>query len=260
MTKQQYGSRNSKIGSAASTARSVIIERPRELEMVLEIEGTADLIQNCFDQKTIEQMLRKHMGLSVEKEAKKPRDCVERAIIRNVRGEPCIPPAAIKKGLLTAAIGNKTVKRNQVLYGIWIQGQSIPITYDAMVPRMDMTRTAGMSKTPDVRFRPSFQGWKARFVAQFNDQLAPQTIMSLLAKAGTVGVGEWRPEKGGSYGTYIVSRIIDDKKEREEVRKLCAAPVQPLVIPDWAMDADIDPELLARIARSQSGEEGEDAA
>ena len=62
------------------------IKQPQVLSIALEVTGTASLIQNCFDQKAIEQMLRKHMGLSVEKEAKIPADCIKRAIIRNEAG------------------------------------------------------------------------------------------------------------------------------------------------------------------------------
>ena len=49
-----------------------------------------------------------------------------------------------------------------------------------------------------------------------------QTVVDLLGRAGRVGVGEWRPEKDGTFGTYNVVRHITDPKEIAEVRKQCA--------------------------------------
>jgi hypothetical protein len=49
----------------------------------------------------------------------------------------------------------------------------------------------------------------------------------------------------------IVSRDIRDPKEIAEVRSQCAPPLVALRIPDWAMDMDIDPELLRKIAHGE---------
>ena len=68
-----------------STATEMI-SQARQLMVAIEVEGTATLIQNRFDQKAIEQMLRKHMGLPNEKSKKVPAECVDRAIIRNTAG------------------------------------------------------------------------------------------------------------------------------------------------------------------------------
>jgi hypothetical protein len=83
-----------KIKSAAETlskaVKSVVIEQPQVQSVVLEVTGTAPLIQNNFGQKVIEQMLRKHMGLSVQREKKRPRELLENAKIRNMEGRICI--------------------------------------------------------------------------------------------------------------------------------------------------------------------------
>ena len=42
--------------------KSVSVEPPKKNRACFEIEGSSDLIQNCFSQKAVEQMLRKHMG------------------------------------------------------------------------------------------------------------------------------------------------------------------------------------------------------
>jgi hypothetical protein len=247
---------------AEASAQSVIIRQPEQASVILEVTGTASAIQNCFSQKAVDQILRKHMGLPNPRELKNARKCIEWATTRNVNGEVCFPPTAFKKGMLTAAMSmdDKNLKKTRLRTSLYIVGQSIPITFDEMEPRMDVTRTSGMNRQPDIRFRPEFKNWKARMEIQFDPStIKVQTVVDLLGRAGRVGVGEWRPEKDGSFGTYEVTRNITDPKEIAEVRKQCAPALVALRIPEWALDADIDPELLRKIAHGEP-EDGEEAA
>jgi len=261
---RKYESMDKKAKSAAESAGSVVIEQPKSFMVALEVVGLAALIQNNFSQKAMEQMLRKHMGLSVQREAKVPAKCIEDATIRNVAEQVCIPPTAFKKAILTASTQTKGLRKTQLRTQLYIDGQSIPIKYKEMIPRLDMVRTSGMTRTPDVRFRPMFTDWSARIVITFADTIAVQTVVDLLNRAGKVGVGEWRPEKDGVFGTFVVARHIDDPQELAEVREACSAALRPLVIPEWAMNAEISPQLLARIAggkddESEDAEQPEDA-
>jgi hypothetical protein len=231
---------------------SAIIEQPTVASIAVEVSGTSPLIQNNFGQKAIEEMLRKHMGLSVQKEKKVPADCIERATIKNTDGKICIPPTAFKKAMLTASTQIKALKKTSLRSQLFIEGASIPIRFSRMVPRMDMVRTSGVGRTPDVRFRPSFEDWTARMVIVFSDTLPVQSVVDLLNRAGSVGVGEWRPEKDGTFGTFVISRVITDPGEIAEVRKSCRPTLVPLTIPEWAMGVEISADLLKRIGRGDS--------
>jgi hypothetical protein len=252
---------NEAAAKAGATAASIIIEQPKTLMVALEIAGDA-LLQNNFSQKAIEEMLKKHMGISSQREKKIPSQCVENATIRNINGVICLPPTAIKKAMLTASAGIKVFekKKKQLMTMLYVKGGSVPITYGSMVPQMDLVRTAGMGRTPDVRFRPRFENWKARLILEFSDTLAVQTVVDLLNRAGSVGVGEWRPEKSGTYGTFRVTRHISSEKEIAEVMAACEPALRPLVIPPWAMDAEMDPKLLKKLAAgaSDGDEDNED--
>lgn len=241
--------------AAMESAKSLVIAQPTILSVALEVEGTADLIQNKFSQKSVEQMLRKHMGISVQREAKKPREVLEDATVYNMDKRVAIPPTCFKMAMLGAASQLKGLKKTELRMALFIQGNSIPITYSAMVPRMDIARTSGIGRVPDVRFRPSFQDWKARIIIQFTDTLTVQTVVDLLNRAGNGGVGEWRPQKNGTFGTFRVSRHIDTPQEIGEVAAECAVPLIPLTIPDWALDMEIDPSVLQKIFASQGEEE-----
>jgi hypothetical protein len=242
---------------AQGQASKIAIEQPSSQSICLEIESVTPLLQNCFNQKAMEQMLRKHMGLSVVQEKKKPSEVIEAATIRNLRGMVCVPPTGIKKAMLTASLGIKGLKKTRLRPSIFIFGGSIPLVHSEMVPQLDIVRLNG--RAPDVRFRPRFDTWRARFIVIFNEDLDVQTIIDLVQRAGQIGLCEWRPEKDGTYGTFKVSRVLDSPEEIAEVRDICSVPLKSLVIPTWALDMDIDNEMLAKIASGEGETEEENA-
>lgn len=233
-----------------------VIERRKRFLVGLEVTGTAPLIQHAFDEKTIWSMLRKHMGYSVERERKKPRELVERAKTKNTEGKICIPPQAFKAAMLTASMSIKSLKKTRLRTSIFVKGLSVPITFEHEDTRMDVVKTSGMNKQPDIRFRPQFDGWKARLIIEHADDLSVATVVDLLSRAGSVGVGEWRPERNGSFGTFEVSRQIISQEEVNEVLKECAVPLVTPRIPEWALDEVFDPEVLKKIA--EDGGEGDE--
>jgi len=232
--------------------KEAIIKQEDSFSVCLEITGTAPMIQNKFSQKAIDEMLRKHMGLSTVREKKIPSECIDRAIIRNADGKESIPPTAIKKAMLSASTTIKGMKKTQIRTSVFVEGGSIPFTFSRMVSQMDMVRTSGIGRTPDVRFRPRFEDWSAKVIILFSEMIPVQTIVDLLNRAGNVGVGEWRPEKDGSYGTFTVTRSIVDPNEIAKIRKACRVPIPALVIPEWALNAELTPEILAKIGSGDS--------
>jgi hypothetical protein len=228
----------------SASSETMVIQQPKVAQVVLEVTGTAPLIQNNFSQKSVEEMLRKHMGISVQREKKKPREVIKAAKIKNLEGRISIPPTAFKSAMITASTQIKGLKKTQLRTQLFVWGASTPITFDTETSRMDMVRTSGMTRTPDVRFRPMFDGWKARMAIQFGDALSVQSVVDLLNRAGAVGVGEWRPEKNGTFGTFRVSRHVTDAREIKEVLRECSVGLVPLHIPEWALDMNIDPSVL----------------
>lgn len=230
-----------------NTASSQPISKHQEFLVGVEVAG-ADLIMHKFSQKSVEEMLRKHMGFTTEREPKRPRDLIERAVIRNTEDAICMPSICFKMAMLDASLPISGLITKRLKGQIWVQGGSIPIEYEKMIPRMDVVRLP--NGNPDVRFRPMFINWKARMLIGYNEALQVETIIDLLQRSGKLGVGEWRPSRNGTFGMFKVTRNITSKKELEEVREQCEPQVQPLVIPDWAMDVEIDDELMSKIANS----------
>lgn len=59
-----------------------------------------------------------------------------------------------------------------------------------------------------MRHRPRWDTWGAKFELQINDDLLdPATAHVLLQEAGlSIGIGDFRPEKRGPFGTFRVTR------------------------------------------------------
>lgn len=256
----KYAKVNDAAKDVADTAQSIIIEQPTRALLGLEIGFETPVIQNCFAQKTLEDMLRKHMGLTVVREKKVPRECIERAKVKNTEGVICVPSTAFKKGMITARTLVKGISKTQLQTQIFVKGNAIPLNYEEQVHRMDLVRTAGINRQPDIRFRPEYRGCSARLVIEYPPgDFKVQSIVDLLNRAGSVGVGEWRPEKNGIYGRYYVKRHIDTQAEINEVLTECSPLVQPLIIPEWAMDAEVDEKLLRKVAYGEKDEEQPDS-
>lgn len=72
---------------------------------------------------------------------------------------------------------------------------------DSLICREDMVH---VGQTTDIRYRGSFEEWSVKIPVQFNAQaISDEQLLLLFQGAGfSVGVGEWRPERNGQYGTF----------------------------------------------------------
>ena len=62
-----------------------------------------------------------------------------------------------------------------------------------------------------MRHRPRWNCWSAKFTLLINDDmLDPQTAHQLLNEAGQgIGIGDFRPEKRGPFGTFLVVKFAE---------------------------------------------------
>ncbi len=87
------------------------------------------------------------------------------------------------------------------------------ITGSDPVMREDVVKV-GRGST-DLRYRPMFIEWSAMLrVTYITSVLTLDSVASLIGAGGMgMGIGEWRPQRGGAYGTYEV----DDSKRIKDV-------------------------------------------
>lgn len=126
---------------------------------------------------------------------------------------------AFKGALRTAALDMPGAKKSQIGRLTYIAGDYVGI-YGVPKLFMSVTRSADINKTPDIRTRAIVPHWACRVVVTYVQPLIrAQAVANLLAAAGlTIGVGDWRPEKGaGSYGQFRISDQ-NDAEFREIVK------------------------------------------
>lgn len=124
-----------------------------------------------------------------------------------------VPATAFKGAMRTAALDLPGAKKSQIGRLTYIPGEHIGI-YGVPKVYSTIVRSADMNRTPDVRTRCIVPQWAALLSITFvKPIMREQAIANLLAAAGiTVGVGDFRPEKGaGNYGQFEVVGADDPR-------------------------------------------------
>lgn len=119
------------------------------------------------------------------------------------------PVGAVKQAGNAAAYRLGWVKNQMQLRGSYFLrtefGEMFEIQGSTPEMREDMVRI-GMGSA-DLRYRAEFKDWYADMILEYNASGALQLsdIINVLSAGGYVcGLGEWRPEKDGSFGKYHV--------------------------------------------------------
>lgn len=188
-------------------------------KVTLRIVGTSPLIQHAWDEKAKSMMRDKHAGKKTKtREIRDPKGEGERAAYRTESGKYGIPAMAIKSAMITAAHKDIGVEKTLVKKAVFIvcndRNGVIQLDCDEPEIREDTVRV-GQGST-DLRYRPYFFRWAVTisFVID-TGWLQVGDLCNLLDRAGFgVGVGEWRPEKGGEYGRFELDSSVAVKEEQ----------------------------------------------
>lgn len=119
------------------------------------------------------------------------------------------PVTAFKQAALSGAYRMGWSKDKVSLRGVFFIESDpdgmIEIQSDVPVMREDMVRI-GMG-TADIRYRGEFRNWSAKMTLSYNKNgnYDLESIINMINAGGYIcGVGEWRPEKDGTYGMFHV--------------------------------------------------------
>lgn len=198
----------SKNGSTA--AAEIHIPRIERETLVVPILGITPLIVHRFSEKAKRQMLDAMQGRKSPKQAKDPEAEYEAAFYRLDDGRPGMVVGAFKQATVGGARFYHAVKMTEVKSFLWFLGElgndgrmMVAIEGDPVM-REDVVRVNRGGS--DLRYRPQFTSWSTSLtVAYPKSALSRESVLSLIDAGGMgVGVGEWRPEKDGEFGTYCV--------------------------------------------------------
>lgn len=190
----------------------------------IKVVGDSPLIMHKWSEKAKREMLDKQMKVAKSKghDAKdpvadfinsiywldgEPEEKTEEgfaAAIESGNARFGFPSTAFKASAVSAAYRAKITKDKVSMNGAFhILGEMVEID-GVPVMREDMVKV-GMG-TADIRYRGEFKEWSAILPIQYNaGVITVEQLANMLNMGGfAVGVGEWRPEKGGSNGMFHV--------------------------------------------------------
>ena len=220
-----------------ATAKTELVEiKPIELESYeVTISGDTPIIMHAWSDKAKRMMLEAQQGKAKgkKKDIKRPADdfiqsmywiegkpeysdnatdeeimtAFEKAVKNGARFG--FPITAVKQAAISAAYRMGWSKDKMSLRGVFFlesdYGDMVEIQSDTPIIREDMVRIG--QGTADIRYRGEFRNWKATFRIKYNRNggYSLENIMNIINAGGFVcGIGEWRPEKDGSFGTYHI--------------------------------------------------------
>lgn len=182
------------------------------------IIGTAPLIVHNFSDKSKRQMLDAQQGRKTPKVSRDPDAEYQAAFYRTKDGYG-FPVTAFKAATIGAArFYGKDVSMTSLRQFLFMHGQISDNDPQQLVdiygePRMreDVVRLGGPSRSADLRYRPEFPEWSTILTITYvKSSLSRDSVLSLVDAGGMgLGVGEWRPEKRGEFGTYKIDTTKD---------------------------------------------------
>jgi hypothetical protein len=182
------------------------------------VVGTAPLIVHRFADKAKRQMLDAMQGRKSPKESKNPQQEYEAAFYRLKDDCPGFPVIAFKQATIGAArfygkdVTMTALKQYMFFRGeIGTDGQALARIDGEPRMREDVVRVGRGGSGADLRYRPEFLEWSTVLEVVFVKSVITRgSVLSLIDAGGMgVGVGEWRPEKDGAFGTYRVDPTRD---------------------------------------------------
>lgn len=172
--------------------------------IAIKLAGDAPLLVHAWSEKAKKEMRDKQMKKAkAAKEAKDPQRDFEESLYRDADGDYAFPAIGFKTAAVDACshVGDitKVLARGAFhVIGEWVKLNGTPTM------REDMVRV-GMGSA-DLRYRGEYKTWSAEITVRYNKRvLSPEQIVNLFNTAGfAIGVGDWRPQKDGAFGTFHV--------------------------------------------------------
>ena len=169
------------------------------------IEGTTPILFNRFRDTAIEGKSKKRTGAMVESE-------IEDKLYQDEEGKTQLPAVYIKNCITEASKQFKIVGKGKSTYSKLVAStvdiEPFYIMLDAK--KYEVFRISAvnpMTKGRMMTERPRYNKWKASFEILLNDPAVPVSVINeILEHAGKyVGVGDWRPEKKGMFGKFMIT-------------------------------------------------------
>jgi len=178
----------------------------------VEIKGITPYLMNRFCEADIDTASRKRTGTLKTEEFEKEQ--LEKKYYRLHNGDIYVPATQIEQSVINAGKELKVVGKGKATYSK-LFGASVWIEPDAIVmknQKHEIFRTSVINPNTRGRMmvsRPRFNEWELEFMLYCeDDQIPGEVLEEALHIAGRrVGIGDWRPQKKGKYGKFMVTKF-----------------------------------------------------
>lgn len=205
--------------STNGSAPAIQVQQLPSKTVRIPIVGTTPLIMHRFSAKAKQQMLDAQQGKKAVKQNRDPKKEYEASLYEIDNGGGYgFPATGFKLATVGAArfygkdVTMTTLRQAMFFHGLLgSDGQSLVEIVGEPEMREDVVRLSKGST--DLRYRAQFRDWTAELTIVFVSSLLDETSLVSLVDAGGlgVGIGDWRPERNGDFGTYR----IDPSREME---------------------------------------------
>jgi hypothetical protein len=205
---QQAKSKEKKPVAAKSPAVGIVqVPRLNIKMMKVQIVGDSPLICNRFSEKVKGDLADRAAGKADKAKGKMDAESVYLGTLYEVPGKKGVygfPASAFKKAMVSACTQLGKLKKTWTRGAFFVMGNIVPIDGKPHM-RTDIGRNP-TTRGAVVIHRAEFPEWLCELVIRYNaDIITPEQIVNLLNWAGfSSGVGEWRPERDGTYGQFHV--------------------------------------------------------
>ena len=212
--------------------------RASRVQLVVRFTFTAPFLMSRWTTKALTQMLGNMTGHEMPKGSKNLREEYENSWYRNQDGKLAIPCRIVKACIIEGAIstGGLTSKA-ELKRELRVMGHTAPIHVVGGEQTMDVRLVRNSNGSPDVRARATIPaGSWFECVLQFPPTLTPDKVVAAVEGGGsTIGLCEWRPQRGGELGTFDIEITKSDATSVAKVVKACSVPEESFNIPEYLM-------------------------
>jgi hypothetical protein len=203
------------VATKEDTLDPIRLIRLDERTVHIPIVGVTPVIPHKWSEKSLRMMRESQSGNKARaKHAPKvAEEEAEAATYRLADGRPGMPATAFKAAIVGACRLFKGITLVQAKQSFFVVGegpdQLVPIEGDATL-REDTPRNA--TGVADLRYRYAYWPWSATLPVAFLPSVVDlDSVIALVAAAGTGGVGDWRPSAPksltGTFGRFTVPDV-----------------------------------------------------
>lgn len=198
----------------------IVITKIEERRFKIGIVGRfgSPFIPHAFTAKAVRQILFGHItGETALQEPKDPLYDAAHALYVDADLLFAMRSNAYKSAMVAALRYVPKVAKVDLQQCVKVLGEYSPV-WGMPQARMDATKVGPWGdRKLDLRFRGFFTNWCAELTIEYEPLVISQeAIIHLVQRAGSIGVGDWRPECGGNCGLFDIvdTKAFEDLKQK----------------------------------------------